>query len=92
MSNLVRLLAVLANLGLLAFGVFLALTSSSFRDWTDFLAAALILGTPVVNLGWMLLSARGNEPGWFGLWLKRKALEEQKKIRELESETPGAKV
>lgn len=73
-------IAVALNILLIVVVSTLVLSSSpsSEKDW---LLALLFFATPIASLFALFLST---QESWLGLYLKRKALEEKKRIRELE--------
>jgi hypothetical protein len=77
-----RILAIILNIVLLVVSGFLVADEMSHPDGKDYLLAALFLGTPVVTLICLFLR-RENSKGWLALFLQRKALEERRKIEDL---------
>jgi hypothetical protein len=84
------LIVLLSNLGYLAtfaYILFIASRSgSSSADTTTWLLAIFFLFiAPVINLFYLLFLKK--DTNWFGLYLKRKSLEEQVKINRLNKDT-----
>jgi hypothetical protein len=79
-----RLIALIANLVVLVFLFFEIVVAEIARDpllaegWGVF---ALLMGCPILNI-----IALGKPDGWFGMYLKRRTLEEKKKIEALEKQ------
>jgi len=79
--NILRTLVIVANAGVVIWLVWLFVVDFP-EDWTSLLLAGLIL-LFVLNSYFIIFSNKGNN--WFILFLKRKALEEQRKINALEN-------
>jgi hypothetical protein len=76
-----RVLAIIANLGLLGLTAYEFLSHglpTTGSDWTIF---AFLVIAPILSLVALLKSQQSTS--WLALFLKRKSLEEQKKIDEL---------
>ena len=79
-----RVLAITFNVILLGFLTSL-IVKNGFPDSDDseFLFACTAILTPVFNLVYQFSDKKGD--GWLSLYLRRKALEEQKKIDQMNS-------
>ena len=75
---------ILFNIGLLLFSLISFIRALPLKsiDITDIVAILLLFGTPIINLIVIFFNEKDNS--WFKLFFKRKALEEQQKIKELE--------
>lgn len=84
MRNGLRIVAVLLNIGWLVFFCYLFVNEGPNRsdDWWVVIIVMATLGINLLALArpWPLES-----DSWLGLWLKRKRLEERKRIKDLES-------
>jgi ABC-type tungstate transport system substrate-binding protein len=74
-----RILVVILNIVWLVVSGFLVYDKMSHQDY---FLSALFLGTPVVTLIYLFLSKQGGK-GWLTLYFQRKALEEKRKIDDL---------
>jgi len=77
--SILRTLVMVANVGVVVWLAWLFVVD--FPDSDSLILAGLIL-LFVLNLYFILSSNKGSD--WFGLFLERKALEEQRKIKDLE--------
>lgn len=79
--SILRTLVIVADVGVFGWLIWLA-TEEDLRggEWFFFLALLLLIG---LNLYFVIYDKRGDD-SWIGLLLKRKALEEKRKIKELE--------
>lgn len=78
--SILRTLVTVANAGVIVWLSWLFVID--FPDSESLILAGLIL-LFVLNLYFIFFSNKGND--WFGLFLKRKALEEKRKISDLEN-------
>jgi hypothetical protein len=76
------LIAVSLNLVLLCFVAYLFVTQGPPSKPDDVLLASLLIAAPISSL--MALLVRGGE-SWLQMYLKRKKLEEKRKIEKLEA-------
>jgi hypothetical protein len=80
-----RIIALLLDFGLLAFVGYCFLKSGAPATAADLIPLSLICGTALLNICVILwLNPTSLSPGWVALYLRRKALEEQKKIDSLQ--------
>ncbi len=77
--KILKTIVILGNLALLIFFFVLA-SDSGFENSNSMLLFLAMVSLMVLNIYFLL---RKNEEGWIGLFLKRKALEEKKKIKDL---------
>ena len=83
MTKTLKILASILNLGLLGFVLFILITEDiDSGDWEAILMLSGLVAAPVINLIYILLFTKESE-NWVTLYLKRKALEEKKKIAKL---------
>lgn len=82
---MVRLLGIVLNLSLIGVLIFLIADSGMPTRGGQIALVVLLVVTPLLNLGF-LISRAGNSDGkgLLSLYLQRKALEERKKITELQ--------
>lgn len=80
--NILRTLVIVADVGVFGWLIWLA-SEEGLRggEWVFFLGLLLLIG---LNLYFVTYGKRGDD-NWIGLFFKRKALEEKKKIEELET-------
>lgn len=79
-----KTIAVMFNLGFFMWIFYLAI-DEGITGGSDFLLLIFILLLPIINIFTIFMFSKNNEKdSWFGLFLKRKTLEEKKKIQELE--------
>ncbi len=78
--KILKTFVILGNVALLVFLFFLA-SNSGFENGNSMLLFLAIVSLIVLNI-YFLLGKNGE--CWIGLFLKRKALEEKKKIKDLE--------
>jgi hypothetical protein len=79
MNFYMKTVTTLLNIGWICFAIFIVFTEKNAREnFSIFLLFMLFITTGLLNIG---LVHRARSPqSWLGLFLKRKALEEQKKI------------
>lgn len=77
-----RIIAIVLNVLLLVTFLYFLITDGVPRGSQGHLLLALFLATPISSL----LALFFNKETWIGLFLKRKALEEKKKIERLKVE------
>ena len=75
-----KVFAIILNTGVLVFIAFMCMAEGLPGGYENFLLVPFI-GIPLVNLWVICFRCKGY--GWLGLYFKRKALEEQKKIEVL---------
>jgi hypothetical protein len=75
-----RILAILSNCGLLGFACF-QLAKRGLPSGGEVPLVLLLFAAPILNFITLILSRDGK--GWLTLYLKRKALEEQRKIDQI---------
>lgn len=75
-----RLIAILGNVGLLGITAY-QLNLHGFPQGLDFWFMIFLIVAPATSL--FVLFRTGDSKNWLSLFLKRKALEEQKKIEDL---------
>lgn len=78
--NILRTLIIVTNIGVVIWLIWLLIVD--FPDSDSLIITGLIL-LFILNVYFIVFSKRDN--GWLGLFLKRKALEEKKKIKQLEN-------
>jgi len=78
-----KILAIIANLGWLVFFIYVFATdkNSSPKTNSDIVGIPLVFLTIILNLAVLIFFDKSRD--WLSLYLKRKALEEQKKIDKL---------
>ena len=79
MTQLIRILTILTNLGFLVFMFFIALTESLVAEELIMVPSLIVLFS--LNIYYIIQSKGGED--WLSLWFKRKRLEEEKKIENL---------
>jgi len=79
--SILQTLVIVADVGLISWLVWLAFEGGMRGGELVFTLTLLFL--IVLNLYFVIYGKRGDD-GWIGLLLKRKALEEKRKIKELE--------
>ena len=84
MKNLLKILTILANIAILLFLIYYALTEGGLDKASDKLSFFAILFFLALNV-YFVSKSNSHIKGWIGLWLERKALEEKKKIKNLEN-------
>lgn len=77
-----RMLALLANAGVLAFVGYLTIANGLPTDADDVVPFLLFIAIPGVSIA-ALLQTGGVTSSWLGLFLERKRLEEQSRIAKL---------
>jgi hypothetical protein len=82
-----RIIAIVANIALLFFVCVLLASAGPPISAEDVLLVSLIVLSTVSNL--IALYFAASSPSWLALFLKRKALEERKKIDELGKHADG---
>ncbi|MCB1951152.1 MAG: hypothetical protein KDF61_04015 [Rhodocyclaceae bacterium] len=82
--GLLRFLSYSANIALFCLALFLMADKGLPDRSEDVLIFALLLAAPVASIGALVLSPSAES--WPTLWLKRKALEEKKRIADLGGE------
>jgi hypothetical protein len=81
--KIIKAIATLLNTAILI-AFFYASLSKGFpfpSDWVDVLMMSLVLIVPTINI--FAIWGEAKDDSWFQLFLKRKALEEKKKIEKL---------
>jgi len=79
-----KTIAILLNVALLASMTYVLATSNGSPTGKELVTVVLIFAAPLFSL---LALLRVGDESWLGLFLKRKALEERKRISQLESMT-----
>ena len=80
-----KIVTTFLNIGWICFALFIVFTEKNVReDFGTFLMFMLFITTTLWNIA--AVSMTGDTKSWLGLFLKRKALEEQKKIDSILSE------
>ena len=80
---MLRIIAILLNIGFLGFFLYLAISEGDYEPWGLFV---LLIFCFLLNI-FLIVRGKNKEESWFSLFLKRKAMEEKKKISELENKT-----
>lgn len=83
-GSTVRWVAIVLNVALIGFVLYLLLTKGTPRD-DEILVAVFLIATPIASL-LALTVASGTSESLLSLYFKRKALEEKQRIRKLEGE------
>jgi cell division protein FtsW (lipid II flippase) len=80
--NILRILVIIGDIGIFGWIIFMIATEgTSGSEWIFILAILLLI---MLNVFFLASNKQGGD-GWFSLILKRKALEEKKKIADLEN-------
>ena len=80
---MLKIIAILSNLVLFGWASYMAIVEGfSGANTTDILPILMIFLLPVINI-FALILGRDN---WIALYFKRKAMEEKKKILEIENQ------
>jgi hypothetical protein len=88
MRKIIRYLAIIFNiLGFTLLSIEISENGfPNYKDIGEFLLVLCLLVLPIINLIALILSSYSNNESWLSLYLKRKALEEKKKINILLNE------
>jgi len=78
-----RKFAIILNCAVLFFVLFLLVHDGFPSDIVPVFALILVTSTSCFSIYALFKSADGNSDNWLSLYLRRKALEEKKKIEEL---------
>ena len=84
-----NMLAILMNIGLSAMGMYFSVEENTISTSEFFIFSSIVV-VPLFNIYVIAQHRRTNDRrslGLFGMYLQRRKLEEQKRIRELEKET-----
>lgn len=91
-QGILKIIATLFNIGfLVVFFVSFIQQEPKIKDMGDLMFLLLIFGMPIINLFWIYF-LKDERSNWFGLFLKRKSLEEQLKIKEVKDKIESKKI
>lgn len=76
-----KIITILLNIILFGFAIYLWIVDAPQVGGVELFAFLMVLITPLLNL-YIICSTKGGD--WLSLFLKRKALEEKKKIEKLQ--------
>jgi len=80
---MLKIIAILANSGLLGFSLYASITEGFYGNGWDILGILLAFFLfPIINIAAILQKDKDN---WIILYFKRKALQEKRKIEEIEN-------